>query len=81
MLSTLCDLSANQQAKIIEFHSNDDFILRLKELGLLRQSIIKVIRKSPFAKVLEIQVRQSRIVLRLSQAKFIFVEPFSEDTP
>jgi Fe2+ transport system protein FeoA len=60
-------------ARILHYTHHDSFTERLREFGLIPGTLIRLLRKAPFNGPIEIQFRNSRLVLRpeeISHLKF-----------
>ena len=60
---------------IASIPSGDTSMTRLRELGLLPGTTIKIIRRAPLGDPIEISVRGSLISLRANEAKLIEMRP------
>ena len=76
---TLNDLKSGEKAIITGVSQEIFGIERLKELGLISGTEIKVIRYSPFNDLVMIYVRGSSLCIRLKDAKKIRVVKFEKD--
>jgi len=73
--SFLSQLKINQRAKIISILNLDENLkLRLLELGLVKDTIIKIKKISPLKDPIDIEIRGYELCLRLNEAKNILVE-------
>ena len=71
---TLCDLAADATAVIQDIPvGHDENITRLRELGLVPGTKIRLVRRAPFGDPIEISVRGSRLAMRRSEARHIRV--------
>lgn len=74
--ATLCDLTAGASAVIQDIPSgHDEHITRLRELGLVPGTKIRLVRRAPFGDPIEVSVRGSRLAMRRSEAKHIRIVP------
>ena len=72
--ATLCDLSVGASALIEDIPAgHDENITRLRELGLVPGTKIRLVRRAPFGDPIEVAVRGSRLAMRQSEAKHIRV--------
>jgi ferrous iron transport protein A len=72
--ATLCDLAAGDSAVIQDIPAgHDENITRLRELGLVPGTKIRVVRRAPFGDPIEVSVRGSRLAMRSSEARYIRV--------
>ncbi len=68
------DLKINQDAKIIDVEGEGPLRRRLLEMGILPNTLIRVIKKAPLGDPLEISIRGYELSLRKEDAKSIKVE-------
>lgn len=57
---------------------HDEHITRLRELGLVPGTKIRVVRRAPLGDPIEVAVRGSRIAMRRSEARHIEILPIQE---
>ena len=74
-MSTLASLNLGKGGQILKLPSGIPAMTRLRELGLLPGTLVKLIRRAPMGDPLEISVRGSLLSLRKSEAEMIEVEP------
>ena len=74
-IQRLSDLEQGTSAVIAAIPSGDTSMTRLRELGLLPGTTIKIIRRAPLGDPIEISVRGSLISLRANEAKLIEMRP------
>lgn len=74
-MSTLASLRNGCCGRILTLPSGMPTMTRLRELGLLPGTLVKLIRRAPMGDPLEISVRGSLLSLRKSEAELIAVEP------
>jgi ferrous iron transport protein A len=74
-IQCLSDLEQGTSAVIASIPSGDTSMTRLRELGLLPGTTIKIIRRAPLGDPIEISVRGSLISLRANEAKQIEMRP------
>jgi len=72
---TLADLKPGEMAVVRDFTSSDDTLLRLRELGVLPGTQVKLVRLAPLGDPLELSVRGSLLSVRAHEAKQIGIEP------
>lgn len=70
----LSDLPIGSSAKLVEFPHSGSAFLRLREMGLLPGTTLKLLRTAPMGDPLEIKVRGYNLTLRKSEADHIMVE-------
>ncbi len=68
------DLKINQIANIIDIEGKGPLRRRLLEMGILPNTLVKVIKKAPLGDPLEISIRGYELSLRKEDAKSIKVE-------
>lgn len=64
-------------ARILNYTHHDSFTERLREFGLIPGTLIRLLRKAPFHGPVEIQYRNSRIVLRPEEIAHMKLERIS----
>lgn len=74
MSLNLAQLVAGDSAKILEMPASGSAFLRLREMGLLPGTKVRLIRKAPLGDPLEIAVRGYNLSLRSTEAASILVE-------
>lgn len=74
-LVKLSDLPAGASAIVREFPKTSTAALRLREMGLLVGTPVKLVRCAPFGDPIEIKVRGYHLTLRKSEAADVIVEP------
>lgn len=74
-IQRLSDLEQGTSAVIASIPAGDTSMTRLRELGLLPGTTIKIIRRAPLGDPIEISVRGSLISLRANEAKLIEMRP------
>lgn len=78
---TLSGVGIGSSAAIDRFLSDDPALRRLRELGMLPGTEIKVIRHAPLGDPIEITVRGSHLSIRREEADLIAVNPLPDDEP
>ena len=73
-LVKLSDLSAGASAVVRQYPKTGNAALRLREMGLLVGTQIKLVRLAPFGDPIEIKVRGYHLTLRKSEAADVLVE-------
>jgi Fe2+ transport system protein FeoA len=76
----LSHLSDGQTAVIKSMPHNHAAMTRLRELGLITGTTIKIIRRAPLGDPIEIKVRGTYISLRHTEADLISVESTNQPT-
>ena len=74
-MTPLSSLGPDSTAKLSQLGGDRSFQRRLMELGLLPGTPLRVVRRVPMGGVLEIEVRRSRVTLRMSEASQVLVTP------
>ena len=72
---TLSNLEPGQSAVIDSFLSKDQSLRRIRELGLLKGTPLKVVRRAPLGDPIEISVHGSLLSIRKEHADLIAVDP------
>ncbi len=72
--TTLADLEPGDTAVILDIFSSDDSLLRLRELGVLPGTQVKLVRRAPLGDPLELSVRGSLLSVRAQEARQIGIE-------
>ncbi len=74
--ATLCDLAAGSSAVIQDIPmGHDEHITRLRELGLVPGTKVRLVRRAPFGGPVEVSVRGSRLAMRRTEARHIKILP------
>ncbi len=71
----LCDLTAGQYAKVSWVNQDNPFAGRLRDLGFVPGSIMRVRQRAPLAGPVEYEIRGSRFCLRRQDSCDIHVLP------
>lgn len=70
----LSDLAAGDGGVIRDIPAgHDEHITRLREMGLVPGTRIRVVRRAPLGDPIEISVRGSRLAMRRSEARHIHI--------
>ena len=72
-MTPLTQLSPDTSARLTQLGGDRSFQRRLMELGLLPGTLLRVVRRVPLGGLLEIEVRRSRVTLRLTEAAQVLV--------
>lgn len=72
---TLSELSPGSSAVLRELPATGTRFLRMREMGLLPGTRVKLIRAAPLGDPLEIEVRGYHLSLRRSEAAQIVIDP------
>lgn len=68
---TLADLSAGDEGEIRAVAGARAFRRRLLELGFVRGTRLRVVRRLEVGRVVEVELRESRVSLRVAEARVI----------
>ncbi|MGQ0554220.1 MAG: FeoA family protein [Planctomycetota bacterium] len=74
MRLSLSDLAAGRVAVLVSVSAERPFRRRLLELGFLPGSELRLVRRVAVGDVLEVELRHSRVSLRISEAKALVVD-------
>ncbi|MDF1797805.1 MAG: FeoA family protein [Planctomycetota bacterium] len=72
-MSSLTSLGLHKPAALASLGGNRSFQRRLMELGLLPGTPLRVVRRVPLGRVIEVEVRSCRVTLRMSEADQVLV--------
>jgi ferrous iron transport protein A len=75
MPATLADLTVGSSATIQAYPASGTAFTRLREMGLLPGTEVKLVRIAPLGDPIEIQVRGYRLSLRKAEAAQIALAP------
>ena len=75
MPSHLAELPNGVLARVVSVGGERAYRRRLLELGFVPGTELRVVRKVPVGNVLEVELRYSRVSLRISEAAALAVEP------
>ena len=70
----LSELNLGVPAKVMDVEGNDDLSLRIFEMGITPGSTLSVRGRAPLGDPIEVEIRQYRLSLRLSEAERVVVE-------
>ena len=73
--SQLCCLPIGRSAIISALPTGVESLTRLRELGLVPGTKVRMVRKAPLGDPMEISVRGSRLAMRMREALQIEVQP------
>jgi ferrous iron transport protein A len=74
-MPTLCDLRPGQRADILAIAGEPPLVQRLSEFGLFEGEQIELVAFAPLGDPLEIRIGDTRLSLRLREARCVTVEP------
>jgi len=77
MTPNLSDLGDGDRALVTAVGGERAYRRRLLELGFVPGTELEVVRRVPVGNVLEVELRHSRVTLRISEAAALSVEPLS----
>ncbi len=80
MAAALSDLSPGSVAVIRRIPASGGVFLRLREMGVLPGTNVKLLRAAPLGDPLEIQIRGYNLSLRRAEAAAIEVDPAAPAT-
>ena len=72
---SLSELKAGESATVKQCPAAGNAFLRLREMGMLPGTTLKLIRRAPLGDPLEIKLRGYNLTLRKTEADHILVEP------
>lgn len=72
-MATLDDIDVGSSMTLVSLHGERTLRRRLMELGLLPGTQIRLVRKNHLGGFIEVEVRRSRVSLRLSEARNLHV--------
>jgi len=75
MPATLADLPSGHQATLHSVEGERAYRRRLLELGFVPGTSVRLVRRVEVGDVLEVELRHSRVSLRISEARAISLEP------
>ena len=73
-LITLSQLPEGASGRIVTLSTGLPSLTRLRELGLVPGTMVKVVRRAPMGEPIEISVRGSRLAMRNHEAAHIQLE-------
>ena len=74
-MTTLSELRDDQAARLTRVGGQRSYRRRLLELGFVPGTELRLVRRVDVGNVLEVELRHSRVSLRISEAADIEVEP------
>jgi ferrous iron transport protein A len=74
MEQLLRNLAVNQKAKILRIAGKNELTRRIRDIGLIPGTLIKVVGRAPLYDPVALKVGGSVITLRNNEADHIFVE-------
>lgn len=76
----LRQLHINQQARIVAVHANGELGRRIREMGLVPGTLIRVIGRAPLRDPVALRLLDFTLTLRNNEADHILVEPIEESS-
>jgi ferrous iron transport protein A len=73
-MTTLAELDNDVIARLGRIVGERSYVRRLLELGFLPGTEVRMVRNIPIGDVLEVELRNSRVSLRISEARSIGIE-------
>ena len=70
----LCDMKPGLRAKVVAVSEESPIQRRLRDLGLIKGTVVECLMKSPLGDPTAYLVRSSVIALRYEDSKFVYVE-------
>lgn len=70
---SLNTLENGAEGRLVSIGGDRSFRRRLMELGLLPGTLVRVVRRAAVGGVVELEVRRSRLSLRIAEADQLFV--------
>ncbi len=71
------EVPIGSKVQIKSYSQNNEFAIRLMELGLIVGTIVQIVRKAPFNGPIELQYSSTRLAIRPTVDFSIFVELLS----
>lgn len=81
MTTTLAELTEGSVARVTALRGERAWRRRLLELGFVPGTELRVVRKVEVGNVLEVELRYSRVSLRIDEAAALTVERVAGDAP
>jgi ferrous iron transport protein A len=78
MTKELSCLKPKEKGIIKEIKGNNELKTRLQELGLIKNTVVEVVRYAPFEDPIEIKINNTYLALRKKDAENILVEVFKD---
>ncbi len=72
-MTSLDQMADGSEGRLVRLGGDRTFRRRLMELGLLPGTAVRVVRQAPLGGVMELEVRRSRLTVRLSEASQLYV--------
>ena len=73
IMPTLYDLNINDSATIASLKNSIDFSTRLSEMGIIRGTMIRLIKKNPFGGPIQIKLNDYYLAIRKEDAELIYI--------
>ena len=81
MTTTLRHLQPGQKATVVKVNTGGELGRRIRDMGLVPGTPIRVIGRAPLKDPVEIKLRGYNLTLRNNEADYILVEVEEEDQP
>lgn len=72
-MTSLDRMADGSEGRLVRLGGDRTFRRRLMELGLLPGTAVRVVRQAPLGGVIQLEVRRSRLTVRLSEASQLYV--------
>jgi ferrous iron transport protein A len=72
-MTSLASLADGSSGRIVRLGGDRSFRRRLMELGLLPGTSVRVVRRAEIGGVLELEVRRTRLSVRIAEAEALLV--------
>ena len=73
-MQTLASLADGHVGRLVRLEGSPSFRRRLMEFGLLPGTTVRVVRRAELGGVLELEVRQTRLSVRIQEAQALVVD-------
>lgn len=73
MAKTLSNLAIGATARVLNIDSANAAARRLMEMGVIPGTAIRLVKSAPFGDPIQVQVRNSHLAVRRSEAEAIFI--------
>jgi Fe2+ transport system protein FeoA len=76
----LIALAPGRAGRLCVQSGDGDAVRRLRELGFVAGTVVRVLRRSPLGDPIEVEIRGTRICIRQAELAALTVEPLDEPT-
>ncbi|MGM0575456.1 MAG: FeoA family protein [Myxococcota bacterium] len=73
-------LRPGARARVVHVDGDDTIARRLADLGFWPDTVVEVVRRSPFGDPVQYRLRGFRLALRRSEARRVIVEPLGDES-